>query len=376
MVIGWLDQGLWPLFQWMFVDAGNPVLQFGPFSGRPFESCRLVHGKYPIPLKMNDDYMRLMLWAVQLVMFGWIDASPTSVVSALLMWWFRRISMDPGIPDCVETTGRRSCHSVLKAMNQLFTFSVAVTDVVIAARKSAKHSTDSPVLKQPVQFWDKKIKKKFGTMLCFGRFCWVLANFPTTKVTLLKITSNPWRIGTGGVAAHALIADCRAVPQKKTKLWLFWCRKWPGLHLCWPWNLQPAHFHDVLVGFTINIYQLCHLEVSENGGTSKSSIWNCKPSILGCSDFRKPPFLQEPSIDTNVSVLAAFKASPARFQIATVGRTAADTGSRDMQRQETRCGKLESWSTKSMTLSIFFQKDTGLQRMGWALHLLVETHWW
>lgn len=228
MVIGWLDQGLWPLFQWMFVDAGNPVLQLGPFSGRPFESCRLVHGKYPIPLKMNDDYMRLMLWAVQLVMFGWIDASPTSVVSALLMWWFRRISMDPGIPDCVETTGRRSCHSVLKAMNQLFTFSVAVTDVVIAARKSAKHSTNSPVLKQPVQFWDKKIKKKFGTMLCFGRFCWVLANFPTTKVTFLKITSNPWRIGTGGVAAHALIADCRAVPQKKTNYGSFGVENGPG----------------------------------------------------------------------------------------------------------------------------------------------------
>ena len=274
------------------------------FSGpRPFESCRLVHGKHSIPLiplKMNDDHMRLMLWGVQLVMFGLIDASPTTVVSARLMWWFRRIFMNPSILDLLRWSHRGcSCYSVLKAMNQLFTCSLAVTDVVIAARLQSTaqiaQSLNSTV------FWDKKIKKRFGTMLCFGHFCWFSADFPTTRLNFLKITSSPRRIGTGGVAAHALIADCKAVPQKKTNYGLFWCRKWSGLYL-----LLASEFatHMFLRCWSVLLSTMPFQEVSIVMGVPPNH-----PFIDGCSTLTRPwpgaspPFWKPPFQAFSASVL-------------------------------------------------------------------------
>lgn len=156
----------------------------------------------------------------------------------------------------------------------------------------------------------------------------------------------------------------------------FGVEKWPGLHILADLGICNPHiskmFWSVLLSTSINyaIWRFPKMGARPNHPFEivKRPFWAVH--ILGNLHF-----FQEPSIDTNASVLAAFKASPARFQIATVGRTAADTGSRDMQRQETRCGKLVS----SMVYKIhgfihISQKDTGLQRMGWALHLLVETH--
>ena len=158
----------------------NLVLFEGQALSSPVDwSMAWIWISYPL---MNEDHMRLMLWDVQLVMFGWIDVSPSSVAR-----WFLLLSEEhlPGMNwtafqiCCVETTGRRSCHFVLKAMNQLFTCSLAVTDVVIAARKSAKHSTDGPVMPSPETALSSSVTRRSRTSL--GRCC-VLATFVQSQL--------------------------------------------------------------------------------------------------------------------------------------------------------------------------------------------------